>query len=289
MDQTTPYRNPSLQYRLSAPTCRLGNRMGSPQDPNPRVSSAVIARSKKPQRLEARRCPNDKRTLAAHAQDDGRSSQAARRPSLSPRNGTQIALSFGYLDSHSALRQEPGAPPSEQAAPTGRPPASEWSCCSYSRHNKNVALALGRDAEHVNRRICQDSQPPDRSYQLPARQSPHSCRMAKLTVVVEPTVSGRLRCQENSVMSWRIRIGSSLATNPRCVATKSPRRISPRSPGRWRNTDRPLPCRPSPATPAGFSLRTRLPFARPIGEGGGPTGRRQAGRSQAPPQTTAHP
>ena len=54
--------------------------MGSLQDANPRVSSAPIARSRKPWRLDARGHPDDKRTLVSHSLVDGRSSQAGATP-----------------------------------------------------------------------------------------------------------------------------------------------------------------------------------------------------------------
>ena len=69
---------PRPEHSVSALTCRLGNRMGSPQDANPRVLSAPIARSRKPWRLEARGRPDDKRTIVSHSLVDGRSSRAGR-------------------------------------------------------------------------------------------------------------------------------------------------------------------------------------------------------------------
>ena len=46
---------------------------------------------------------------------------------------------------------------------------------------------------------------------------------------------------------------------------------------------------PSLGKPAGCSLRTRLPFAPPVGEVGCPADRRQAGSRKAPRQTTDPP
>ncbi len=73
---------PRPERSVSVLTCRLGNRVGSPQDANPRVSSAPIARSRKPWRLEARGRPDDKRTIVSHSLVDGRSSRAGRWTSL---------------------------------------------------------------------------------------------------------------------------------------------------------------------------------------------------------------
>ena len=60
-------------------------------------------------------------------------------------------------------------------------------------------------------------------------------------------------------------------------------------PGRWRGSGRLPLCWPSLGKPAGCSLRTRLPFAPPVGEGGCPADRRQAGSRKVPRQTTDPP
>ena len=107
----------------------VGDRMGSPQDANPRVSSAPIARSRKPLRPEDRGCPDDKRTLVTHSLDDGRSSWAGRRASLTPPIRPPIAPSLRRPGSPIPARQRgrlrrvhaPGAPAA--SADPVRPPA----------------------------------------------------------------------------------------------------------------------------------------------------------------------
>ena len=61
---------------------RSGHRMGLRQDANPHVSLAAADLSMRNSRHRSWDHSNDKRTLVTHTLDDGRSSRAARRRSL---------------------------------------------------------------------------------------------------------------------------------------------------------------------------------------------------------------